>query len=156
MTFKKFALMMGLLTASVGISQMSAHADEENEATRLTFTAPVEIPGHVLPAGTYIFEEVGNVDFPNMIRVFNADHTKLCATLQTIPVDRMQITGKPAIAVTEPVHGQPPVLVEWFYGDRLTGHELMYPKQQEREVLQASKENFVGNEQVSTSEAMGE
>lgn len=156
MRFNKVILMLGVLTASVGFSQLSAHADEENEATRITFSAPVEIPGQVLPAGTYLFEDVDGVNLPNMVRVFNADHSKLYVTLQTIPVDRMQTTGNPAITVAEPGNGTPSVLVKWFYGDRLTGHELVYPKQQEREVLQASQENFVGNEQVQSAEAVGE
>ena len=29
------------------------HADDWNQATRFTFNQPVQVPGHILPAGTY-------------------------------------------------------------------------------------------------------
>ena len=36
----------------------AVHADEWNQATLFTFSQPVQIPGRVLPAGTYLFELV--------------------------------------------------------------------------------------------------
>jgi hypothetical protein len=37
------------------LSVPGAMADESNQATQATFSAPFEVPGKVLPAGTYWF-----------------------------------------------------------------------------------------------------
>jgi hypothetical protein len=85
-------------------------------------------------------------------QIVNADRTTLYATLQTVPVECSEATGDTAITLAEPENGQP-VLVKWFYPGRLTGHEFVYPKQQEQQMSQAKQETFVGNQSTSTTEA---
>lgn len=49
---KKF-VWIGLTMSLIGfVAASSARADEWDKKTVLTFSQPVEIPGHVLPAGT--------------------------------------------------------------------------------------------------------
>ena len=59
-TLKK-VLISGLALASLLMLPV-ARGTEENQATKLTFNQPVEIPGHVLPAGTYWFVVAGSID----------------------------------------------------------------------------------------------
>jgi hypothetical protein len=54
----------------------SARADEFNKLTILTFSQPVEIPGHVLPAGTYRFQLADSMGDRHIVQVFNADGRK--------------------------------------------------------------------------------
>lgn len=151
MKIHKLYIVLGLLLALGVFFELAAHADETNEFTKITFGAPVQIPGRVLPAGTYIFQQAEPNDDLNLIQVFNADRTTLYATLQTVPVERLDATGDTAITLAEPENGQP-VLVKWFYPGRLTGHEFVYPKQQEQKITQAKQETFVGNQSTSTTE----
>ena len=46
--------------------------------------------------------------------------------------------------------------MKWFYPGRLTGHEFVYPKQQEQEIAQGKQETFVGNQLMPSTEAAGE
>ena len=101
--------------------ELAAHADDTNEFTKITFGAPVLIPGQVLPAGTYIFQQAEPNDDLNVIQIFNADRATLYATLQTVPAERSEATGDTAITLAEPENGYP-VLVKWFYPGRSTGH----------------------------------
>ncbi len=48
-----------------------ARADEWNKATILTFSEPVEIPGRVLPAGTYQFKLFDSTSNRNIVQVFD-------------------------------------------------------------------------------------
>jgi hypothetical protein len=50
MKFSTILLVLGFLTALP-----AARADESNQATKVTFSQPIQIPGRVLPAGTYWF-----------------------------------------------------------------------------------------------------
>src|SRR5580700_489021 len=152
MKIHKLYIALGLLIAFGVFFELTAHADETNELTKITFSAPIQIPGQVLPAGTYIFQQAEPNDDLNLIHIFNADGSTLCATLQTVPADRKEATGDTAITLAEPESGQP-ILVRWFYPGRLTGHEFVYPKQQEQKIAHAKQETFVGNESMSSSEA---
>jgi len=39
-----------------------------------------------------------------------------------------------AITLAEEMAGKPEVFVRWFYPGRTTGHEFIYPQQQEKEI----------------------
>ena len=81
---------MTILIAACG---SSAKADEFDELTVLTFSAPVEIPGHaVLPAGTYVFKLLPILGDRNIVQIFNREQTKVYATVFTIPAQRLQPT----------------------------------------------------------------
>jgi len=51
MNTRKAISILGLLLA-FAIILPAARADEYDQASQLTFSQPVQIPGHVLPAGT--------------------------------------------------------------------------------------------------------
>ena len=57
----------GLLAAM----RPAVRADEWDQKTVLTFSAPVEIPGQVLPPGTYVFELADSSSDRNIVQVFN-------------------------------------------------------------------------------------
>jgi len=146
---------VGLIIAFSLFFGLAAHADESDESTTITFSQPIQIPGQVLAAGTYLFK-LENPDDLNVVQVFNADRTVLYATLQTIPTDRPEPTGHTVVTLAEQGTGQPDVLMKWFYPGRETGNEFLYPKQQEKELAQDKQQTAVANRPtVSNSDAMG-
>src|ERR1700740_737198 len=74
-----------------------ARADEWNQATKLTFSQSVQIPGRVLPAGTYWFVLADTVGNRNIIHILHADRSTLYATVQTITAERLQPTDSTTI-----------------------------------------------------------
>src|ERR1700743_2046080 len=93
---KSFAAVGLLFLLALLIAQPAARADESDQATRVTFNQPVQIPGRVLPAGTYVFVLPSDVTQHYLVRVFNADRTELYATLFTISAERQQATSNTA------------------------------------------------------------
>jgi hypothetical protein len=156
MRIKKFYLVLTMLITLGALFQLPARADESRETTKITFSAPVEIPGQALPAGTYIFERLDDNDFRDMVQIYNADHTVLYAILQTNAVDRMNPTGDPAVTLAQQSAGTPDALVRWFYPGTLTGHEFIYPKAKEKALTQAKLDTFIGDKLVSGDQAAGE
>ncbi len=69
-----------------------AHADQANQETTVTFSQPVQIPGRVLPAGTYVFVLPEEINDHFQVRIFNADRTMLLATLLTVSAERPRPT----------------------------------------------------------------
>lgn len=54
-----------------------AVADEWDQKTTVTFSQPVEIPGQVLPAGTYVFKLADSMSDRNIVQVYNSEENHL-------------------------------------------------------------------------------
>jgi hypothetical protein len=134
MKFNKFAFVVAFVLTALLFAEVAAHADEVDQSTKLTFSAPIAIPGQVLPAGTYLFK-LANRDNLDLIQVFSADGTHLYATIQTVAAERMEPTGDTVITLAEQSNGSE-ALVKWFYPGNTIGHEFVYPQQQEQELAQ--------------------
>jgi hypothetical protein len=115
-----------------------------DQASQLTFSQPVQIPGRVLPAGTYWFvladTSIGN---RNIIHIFNSDRSTLYATMSTITAERAQPSDHTAFTFAERESTQPSAIVTWFYPGRKIGHEFVYPTQDERELASAKHQTVV-------------
>jgi Protein of unknown function (DUF2911) len=155
MRIHKLYIVLGMLLAFGVFFELAAHADETNESTKITFSAPIQIPGRVLPAGTYTFQQPDPDGDQNLVQIYNADQSVLYATLETVSAERTKPTGHTAIALAEPESGKP-ILVKWFYPGRLTGHEFVYSKAKDREIAQAKQEVLLGNGATASAEVAGE
>jgi hypothetical protein len=112
----------------------AARADQWDQMTKMTFTQPIEIPGRVLPVGSYWFVLLPSNSDRNVVQVFSEDRAHLYATLETIPVDRQQVKDKTEIKLAERPYDRPEALLEWYYPGVLTGHEFLYSRKQESQL----------------------
>jgi len=134
MSIRKAFFSFFTLALMLGAMLPMAKADDGDQDTQLTFSQPVEIPGQILPAGTYRFVVVDDSGSPDLVRIFSADRTKLYATLNTVPASRREATDDIVISFAERASGQPDAIRTWFYPGMLDGHEFMYGHQEEREI----------------------
>jgi Protein of unknown function (DUF2911) len=141
MKFNKFAFVIAFVLTAILFAEVALHADEADESTKLTFSKPVEIPGQVLPAGTYLFKLADRNDL-NLVRIFNADGTRLYATLQTISTDRPQASDDAVVVLAQERTGGPEALLKWFYSGSTSGHQLVYLKQQEQQLAQSRQQTI--------------
>lgn len=105
-----------------------AKADDWDQKTTVTFSQPVEIPGKVLPAGTYVFKLADSQSDRNVVEVFNKDENHLYGIFLAIPDYRMKTPEKPIITFEERVVGAPEAVKAWFYPGDNYGHDFVYPK----------------------------
>jgi hypothetical protein len=137
--FKK-ALWIGLTLSVLGlVSVSSARADEWDKKTILTFSQAFEIPGHVLPAGTYMFKLNDSMSDRHVVQVFNADGSKIFATILAIPNYRLKVTDGTTIRFREMPVGQPEAIRAWFYPGRSVGEEFVYSKHRAKLLAKAAK-----------------
>lgn len=134
------ALRVGLALSLFGfVSAPGAEAQQRNDKTVLTFSQPVEIPGHVLPAGTYTFQLLDSMSDRHIVQVFNADGSKIIATIMAIPDYRLEATEDTVIRFTEVPMGSPEAIRAWFYPGDLVGQEFVYSKRRAAQLAKASK-----------------
>jgi hypothetical protein len=105
-----------------------ARADVADQKTSFTFSSPIEIPGQVLQAGTYVFKLADSESDRDIVQVFNKDETHLYGTFLAIPDERLRAAGKPIITFNETPSGSAETVRAWFYPGDIYGHEFVYPK----------------------------
>lgn len=103
-------------------------ADTWNERTVFTFSGPVEIPGQVLPAGTYVFKLLDSSSNRDVVQVFDKNETHLIGTFLAIPDYHLTPRGKTIITFEERAAGSPEAVKAWFYPGMNYGHEFVYPR----------------------------
>ena len=139
----KAAATVCCVALTVVVLAPSAKADDWNRKTTISFSGPVEIPGvhltgwSVLPAGTYVFKILDSQSDRHIVQIFNADETRIYATILAIPNYRLKATGKTVVTFRERPAGEPEALRAWFYPGRNWGEEFVYPK---AEAMQLAKE----------------
>ena len=106
----------------------TARATEEDQAIKVTFSEAVQIPGQVLPAGSYLFVLLNN---HQTVSIWSSDHLKFYGLLRTINRERTELTDDPVFMLAKQGAMQPEAVVAWFYPDRKVGHQFVYPKQKE-------------------------
>jgi len=123
----KFTLLT-LVVAGATWFAPAARADEWDKKTVMTFNEPVEIPGKVLPAGTYVFKLLDSQSDRTVVQVFTEDEKQLVTTIMAIPNYRLEPADKTIITFEERPSGSPEALHSWFYPGDNYGIEFVYPK----------------------------
>jgi hypothetical protein len=135
----KKALWIGIALTVFGfVAAPAARADDWTKETKVTFSQPIDIAGHVLVAGTYIFT-MADANDRHIVQIFSADHKHVVATVMTIPDYRLKATSKTVMKFREVPAGSPEALRAWFYPGRTIGEEFIYPKHRALELAKASK-----------------
>ena len=112
---KTFSMVLCLVVVCLTLSA-TAMASDSDKKTIITTNQPLEIPGQVvLPAGKYVMKLADLGSSRNVVQVFNADETKLYATVMGIPDYRPEAPEKPEISLYETKKGNPYAIREWFY-----------------------------------------
>lgn len=130
----------------------NAKADTWNKATKISFSAPVEISGRVLTPGTYWFQLMNSSSNRNIVQIWNADRTQLITTILAIPNYRLQPTGDTVVKFAERPTGTPEAIKAWFYPGDSFGQEFVYPKTRATQLAQDTNEPVlsVRDEQPAT------
>jgi hypothetical protein len=151
-SIEKEKLMRALTTtAAIGSAMLcaavlapGAYAQSSNEArelTILTVSEPMRLPGMTLPAGKYRFEIADPVMSTHVVRISNEDGTKVIGTFPTIAAT-MATRGlrdtDTLILWNERPAGQPQALREWYYPQRASGEEFIYPKDEALQIAAAN------------------
>jgi hypothetical protein len=145
---KEVALVKGFVTLAFLLAFLIVlpvvRADELNQATKFTFSQPVQIPGHVLPAGTYWFQ-LADTNDRHFVQIFREDRT-VVATLNSVPRKRYGRDAEAAITLANRGATQPQAIVAWYFVGETEGHEFLYPKQEEQELAHAPQKTFVSGD----------
>lgn len=132
---------LGIIISCVMMSAR-ARADEWDQQTKLTFSQPVEIPGRVLPAGTYWFVLANNDSDRNIVQIFSENWATLYATVLTVPSERANPPDDTLLTFAEDTADGTAALFKWFYPGERTGHQFEYFKSKESGLANAMQKTI--------------
>lgn len=141
-TKKVLSIFFGAILACAAFLPV-AQASEFNQQTKLTFDQPVEVPGQVLPAGSYWFVLVDDVSSRDMVQVFSADWKTLYATLITVNSERQYPAEGTLLKFANRESAGAQALLTWFFPGETIGHEFLYSNQEEKELAQDRQQTVV-------------
>ena len=138
---KAYKVLLGLFAATLLSVPVlpSAHADTYNKKTVITFSQDVEIPGKILPAGTYTFKLLDSPADRHIVQIYDADGSHLVTTVLAINDYRLKPTGETVIKFNERPGDSPEALRAWFYPGDNFGQEFVYPKDRAIQLAQTNK-----------------
>jgi hypothetical protein len=131
----------------------AARADDFTKLTLLTFSAPVEVPGVTLPAGTYRFELADPNTGRRVIKVSDKNGTKTYGMFLSMANERMTPTSTPVVMFKEAAAGAPRAVQVWFYPGETYGYEFAYPHDQALKIARATHEPVLSYTDRSASSA---
>jgi hypothetical protein len=134
----------------------TAHADEWNKLTYLTFSGPVQLPGITLTAGTYRFELADPDSGRRVIRVSDKDGSKHYGIFLAMSDQKLEPSADPVVMFKETPAGAPPAVQTWFYPGETIGYEFAYPHDQALKIAKATHGSVLAMKntpQSSTDEA---
>jgi hypothetical protein len=122
-----FPLLVAVAFFAVSLSPV-AIADSWDKKTIVTFDQDVEIPGQVLPAGTYVFKLFRSNSDRSMVQVWTAHERQLLATLITVGDSCPNNSGDPyfVLDMSGTDEGYPPAVVSWFFAGGNDGRDFIY------------------------------
>jgi hypothetical protein len=127
---RKLGIIPLALTAAFLAISLSAgvKADDWDKKTIVTFNQDVEIPGQVLPAGTYVFKLFRSSSNRSIVQVWSRGESQLLATLITIGNSYPNPSGDPyfVLDTTGTEEGYPPAIVSWFFSGSDEGRDFIY------------------------------
>jgi hypothetical protein len=120
-----------LFVAVLAVLTLSVNAQDFNplEKTYLTFSAPVELPGMTLPAGTYTFK-LADTPSRNVVQVLSQDEKTIHGQFLFVQAPRRDPTGETVVMFKETAEGTTPAVQYWYYPSEGIGKEFVYPKNQ--------------------------
>jgi hypothetical protein len=136
--FKKCLCICVTMSVVGVIGVCAARAGEWNKQTQVTFGQPVEVAGHRLPAGTYVFQLAESAADRHIVQIFSADGRTIIATVLTIADYRLIATDETVMMFVEAPAGSPQAIRAWFYPGNTAGQEFVYPKQRALQLAKAS------------------
>jgi hypothetical protein len=146
------ALLLGLAVAR----PIDAQGTRSDRAVYFTFSQPVALPGHTLPAGKYLFRLLDSQVNRNIVEVFNADGTQLQATFMTIAAERPDRPNDPEIRFIEGNAGSPAAIRTYWYPGERRGWEFIYPRAQAMQLARTTPEPILTTAQDTPVDKMSD
>ena len=141
--------------AMIGAAALSPAlmADQYDRKTIISISQPLEVPGVVLPPGTYVMKLLNSSNNRHIVQFMNENQNRQLALTFAIPAERVRPTGKTVLTMYEGSGGAPPALRTWYYPGDTVGQEFLYPHRQALRISERTSTTVPEVESAQTTPA---
>ena len=129
MKVKLIATALALAVLAVLAVRVTAQETNTLERTFMTFSAPVEMPGVTLEAGTYVFK-LADTGSRNVVEVWDKDSKHMIGHWTFVQAERPRVSEETVVMFKETREGATPAVQFWYFPGEKIGKEFLYPKDQ--------------------------
>ena len=130
-------------------------ADQWNARTILTFSAPVKVPGAMLPAGTYVFELVNPTSSTDVVKIMDRESSKVYALTHAVPTVRPDPTEDVILLFSPMDKAAMPAIRGWYPAGGRHGHLFVYSSDEARSLADRTKSVVLSRDLDDTSREAG-
>jgi hypothetical protein len=129
MQMRKSGLLFGVmcLTAASVMSPMT-RADDSVKQAMVTIQSPEQVPGSVLPAGTYNFKQTGMQSGWAIVQIYSNDGSALVSTVLAYPNPKVASNGQNVVTYTANGSGSIPAIEGIVFTGDSTVQQFAYPR----------------------------
>lgn len=148
-TFIVTALVVAL--SGVFVTTTTAQTDTRDR-TFLTFSGPVEMPGVMLNAGTYVFK-LADTPSRNVVQVWDRDEKNMIGHWLFVQAERPEVSQDTVVMFKETAAGTTPAVQYWYYPGERVGKEFVYPKDQAAKIAARANTRVLSTDGEITPES---
>jgi len=155
MKLKLLATALALAVLAVVAGRVTAQETNTLERTFMTFSAPVEMPGVTLEAGTYVFK-LADTGSRNVVEVWDKDSKHMIGHWTFVQSERPRVTEETVVMFKETREGATPAVQFWYFPGEKIGKEFLYPKDQAERIAARTGAKVRTDESADAGSAVAE
>jgi hypothetical protein len=152
------ATTLALAVLAVLATGVAAQQTNTSERTFLTFSAPVQMPGVTLQAGTYVFK-LADTPSRNVVQVWTEDEKEMLGHWLFVQAERPEVSEENVVMFKETPAGTTPAVQYWYFPGERIGKEFVYPREQATQIAAATGSRVLASEgdagEVTSIDAQG-
>ncbi len=129
MKVAKSGLLLGIIClAAARFAGPVTRADDSVRQATVTIQSPEQVPGSVLPAGTYLFKQTGMQSGWAIVQIFSKDGSALVTTILAYPNPKVASNGQNVVVYPANGLGSIPAMEGFVFTGDSTVEQFAYPK----------------------------
>jgi hypothetical protein len=129
MKLAKSGLLLGTIClAAASVVSPTTRADDSGRQATVTIQSPEQVPGSVLPAGTYVFKQTGMQSGWFIVQIYNNDGSALVTTVLAYPNPKVASNGLNFVTYPANGSGSIPAMEGVVFAGDSTVEQFAYPK----------------------------
>jgi hypothetical protein len=115
--------------AAVSLVSPALRADDNSvKQATVTIQSPEQVPGSVLPAGTYVFKQSGSQSGWAIVQIYTNDDTAILTTVLAYPNPKVASNGQNVVTYPANGSGSIPAIEGFVFTGDSTVEQFAYPR----------------------------
>jgi hypothetical protein len=128
MKMAKSGWLLGIIGLAASLAAPAMRADDSVRQATVTIQSPEQVPGSVLPAGTYVFKQTGMQSGWAIVQIYSKDGSALVTTILAYPNAQVASDGQNCVVYPAIASGSVRAVEGIVFAGDSTVEQFAYPR----------------------------